>query len=52
MHACKYRVSHLVVHLGWVDFDMGCSTACQILPELWEDLAKVARRLGMVARWL
>ena len=28
-------MSHLVVRLGWVDFDLGCSTACQILPGLW-----------------
>ena len=23
---CGYRVTHLVVYLGWVDFDLGCST--------------------------
>ena len=21
-----YRVTHLVANLGWVDFDLGCST--------------------------
>ena len=46
----RYRVSYLVVHLGWVNFDLGCSTACQFLPGMWWDLAKVARRLGIVAR--
>ena len=23
----KYRLTHLVANLGWVDFDLGCSTA-------------------------
>ena len=29
-----YRVSHLLVHLGWVDFDCECSPVCLILPGL------------------
>ena len=29
-----YRVSHLLVDLGWVDLDFECSTVCQILPGL------------------
>ena len=24
-------LSHLLVHMGWVDFDLGCSTICPIL---------------------
>ena len=35
-----YRVSHLVEHVGWVDFAFGCSTTCQILPGLWGILQK------------
>ena len=37
MAACfkvHYRVSHLLVHLGWVDFDCECSPVCLILPGL------------------
>ena len=29
-----YRVTHLMVHSGWVDFDYGCSTLCLVLPGL------------------
>ena len=40
-----YRVSHLLVHMGWVDFD--CPTVCSILPRLmgiWKNwLSKWAR---------
>ena len=42
------RVSHLLVQLGWVDFEFECSTVlCQILPA-WADknLAGVAEQLG------
>ena len=28
----KYRVTHLLVNLGWVDFDFGCSILCLVLP--------------------
>ena len=36
-----YRVAHLLANLGWVDFDFGCSTLCQVLPGLmgkWQNL--------------
>ena len=26
MYSIAYRVTHLVANLGWVDFDLGCST--------------------------
>ena len=43
-----YRVAHLLANLGWVDFDFGCSTLCQVLPGLmgkWQNL------LSSWARW-
>ena len=36
----QYRVSHLVVHLDWVDLKFECSTVCLILPGLvgiWQE---------------
>ena len=27
----EYRVFLQLVDLGWIDFDLGCSTVCQIL---------------------
>lgn len=36
-----YRVPHLVVHMGWVNSDFGCSTARAV-----GNLVKVARQLG------
>ena len=27
-----YRVTHLLVNLGWVDFNFGCYTLCLVLP--------------------
>ena len=44
----KYRVSHLVVHLGWVDLDFECSTVCPFLlgpMRIWQ------KRLGSWASW-
>ena len=44
----NYKVSHLLVHLGWVDLDFQCSTICLILPRLmgiWQ------KRLGSRAGW-
>ena len=46
--AKMYRVSHLVVHLGWVDFKFLCSTTCQILLQMsgiWQ------KWLGSWATW-
>ena len=43
-----YRVSHLLVDLGWVDLDFECSAVCPILPGLmgiWQ------KWLGSYARW-
>ena len=28
------RETHLLAHLGWVDFESGCSTLCLVLPGL------------------
>ena len=43
-----YRVSHLLVHLGWVDLDLRCSTVCPILPGL---IGIWPKRLCSWARW-
>ena len=43
-----YRVSHLVLHLGWADFGLGYSTTCQIMPGLWGIWQKW---LGSWATW-
>ena len=43
-----YRVTHLLANLGWVDFDLGCSTLCLVLPGLmgnWQSW------LSSWARW-
>ena len=44
----SYRVTHLQANLGWVDFDLGCSTLCLVLPGLmgnWQNW------LSRLARW-
>ena len=41
-------VSHLLVHLGWVDLDFECSRVCQILPGLMGIRQKWR---GSWARW-
>ena len=44
----KYRVTHLLANLGWVDFDFGCSTLCLVLLGLmgsWQNW------LSSWARW-
>ena len=43
-----YRVTHLLMNLGWIDFDFGCSTLSLILPGLmgnWQNW------LSSWARW-
>ena len=45
---CKYRVTHLLANLGWVDLDFDCSTVCLILLQLvgiWPEAAE------QLARW-
>ena len=32
-----YREVHLLVNLGWIGFDFGCSTLCLVLPGLMEN---------------
>ena len=37
----RYRVTHHMANLGWVDFDFDSSTVCPILPGLvgiWQKL--------------
>ena len=48
----KYRVIHLVVHLGWVDLDFQCSTVIPVLfgpMGIWQDgLSSKARRCKQI----
>ena len=44
----SYRVIHLVVHLGWVDFDFVRST---VWPDLLRILAEFARQVGNMAEY-
>ena len=34
LHFTHYRVTHLLANHGWVDFDLGCSSPCLVLPGL------------------
>ena len=43
-----YRVTHLLANLGCVDFDLGCSTLCLVLPGLTGNWQKW---LNSWARW-
>ena len=39
MHPSKDRVFHLAVHMGWVDFDLGCSVHAKFCPScggIWQ----------------
>ena len=47
--ATSYSVTHLLANLGWVDFDLECSTLCLVLPgSAWANgkLAELAELLG------
>ena len=46
--ATKYRVTHILANLGWVDFDFGYSTLCLVLPRLMGNWQKW---LSSRARW-
>ena len=43
-----YRETHLLANLGWVDFDVGCSTLCLVLPGL---MGNCQNWLSSWARW-
>ena len=43
-----YKVTHLLANLGCVDFDLGCSTLCLVLPGLMGNWQKW---LSSWARW-
>ena len=44
----KYRVTHLLANLGWVDLDLGCSNLCLVLPGL---MGNWQIWLSIRARW-
>ena len=44
----RYRVAHLLANWGWVDFDLGCSILCLVLPGL---MGKWQKWLSRWARW-
>ena len=39
---CVYRVILVVLELGWVDLDFGCSTVCPTVPGAGGNYAEVA----------
>ena len=56
-----YRVAHLLVNLGWVDFDLVCSPLCLALPGLmgnWQkwlssrDIAQQVKCCGCNSNWM